>query len=702
MSELTLRYWYTKDGAQSQVYSCDYTPRGCETLTARFVPISPAASGADNYLEIGFNSAAGTLAPGQSFGAIQSHFAKSDYGDLDQTNDYSYDPTRTALADWDHITLYRNGSPVWGIDPMGTGPGLDTTPPSAPTDLASPSQSSSSISLTWAPPFDAIGVLRYDVYSGTTLLGSSASAAYSATGLAPSTTYSFTVKAWDPAGNVSPASGPFTATTLPAATDAQVRPWSGLGRGKGGGDGTRRKAMKKPVVSLLAAASFLVACRGSPASSTSARTAPPGPGWQITMQDEFESGQLDTSKWETFPPWQERIPSINDELQRYVSNAFGFEDGILRIVGDQGSITQTVGGTEYTWNYTSGFLRSKLAQQYGYFEWRMKIPPGQGLWPAIWLLKEADDTGWHEIDVMEATGAEPTRVYMTLHYGPLDALQHDLSNFAAPGFDLSTDFHVFGLEWNPDSIVWTIDGVEVKRHTGDGVQNVPLRIQMNLAIGGGLVGPPDSDTHFPAAFEIDYVRVYSRVESAGFSLNVSKSGSGSGTVSSSPAGIDCGSTCGARIASGTNVTLTATPAPGSTFAGWGGACSGTAPCTVAMSADYGVTAVFESGGGETSYTLNVSKSGTGSGTVISSPAGVDCGSTCSATFPTGTNVTLTATPAAGSTFAGWGGACGGMQTCAGSMDADFGVTATFDTDGGSVGALSTSSDGRGAGARADR
>jgi beta-glucanase (GH16 family) len=291
--------------------------------------------------------------------------------------------------------------------------------------------------------------------------------------------------------------------------------------------------MKRPVVSLLATASSLFACGGSSASTT-AGPAAPIPGWQITMQDEFESGQVDTNKWETFPPWQDRTPSINDQLQRYVSDAFGFEDGILRVVGDEKSITQTVGGTQYTWNYTSGFLRSKLAQQYGYLEWRMKIPAGQGLWPAIWLFEEADDAGWHEIDVMEATGAEPSRVYMTVHWGPADALQHDLSDFTSPGFDLSTDFHVFGLEWNPDSIVWSIDGVEVKRHTGDGVPQVPLHILMNLAVGGTLVGPPDGETHFPASFEIDYVRAYSRVESAGFRLAASRSGAGSGTVSSRP------------------------------------------------------------------------------------------------------------------------------------------------------------------------
>ena len=99
MSELTVRYWYTEDGSQAQVYSCDYTPRGCGNVTARFVKLAAPVSGADGYLEIGFTSAAGTLAPGQSFGAIQNRFAKSDYTNFDQTNDYSYDPTKSALAD---------------------------------------------------------------------------------------------------------------------------------------------------------------------------------------------------------------------------------------------------------------------------------------------------------------------------------------------------------------------------------------------------------------------------------------------------------------------------------------------------------------------------------------------------------------------------------------------------------------------------
>jgi hypothetical protein len=158
-------------------------------------------------------------------------------------------------------------------------------------------------------------------------------------------------------------------------------------------------------------------------------------------------------------------------------------------------------------------------------------------------------------------------------------------------------------------------------------------------------------------------------------LTVSKSGAGSGTVTSSPAGINCGATCSAQFSSGTSVTLTATPAAGSTFTGWsGGGCSGTGTCTFSLTTDTTVTATFAL----IQRTLTVSKNGTGSGTVTSNPAGINCGATCSAQYDNGTSVTLTATGAAGSTFTGWsGGGCSGTSTCSVSMNADATVTATF-------------------------
>jgi hypothetical protein len=156
-------------------------------------------------------------------------------------------------------------------------------------------------------------------------------------------------------------------------------------------------------------------------------------------------------------------------------------------------------------------------------------------------------------------------------------------------------------------------------------------------------------------------------------LAVNKTGTGTGTVTSSPAGIDCGSTCTKSFAKNTVVTLTPTPAADSAFTGWSGSCSGTGPCTVTMDQARSVTANFD----VVTHTLTVARNGTGSGTVASSPAGINCGATCSAGYTQGTMVTLTPTPAAGSTFAGWSGDCTGTGPCTVTMSQARSVTATF-------------------------
>jgi hypothetical protein len=159
-------------------------------------------------------------------------------------------------------------------------------------------------------------------------------------------------------------------------------------------------------------------------------------------------------------------------------------------------------------------------------------------------------------------------------------------------------------------------------------------------------------------------------------LTVSKNGTGSGSVSSNPAGIDCGATCSIGFDYGTSVTLSATPALSSDFTGWSGAgCTGTGDCVVSMDAARSVTATFDL---KPDKTLDVSTDGSGTGSVSSSPAGIDCGATCSHAFAFGTVVTLTATPDASSDFAGWLGAgCSGTGDCVVSMDAARSVTATF-------------------------
>jgi hypothetical protein len=163
-----------------------------------------------------------------------------------------------------------------------------------------------------------------------------------------------------------------------------------------------------------------------------------------------------------------------------------------------------------------------------------------------------------------------------------------------------------------------------------------------------------------------------------FTLTLTKSGTGTGTVASSPPGISCGSSCSAKFDSGAAVNLTATPDSGSTFAGWSGACSGTGACSVTMDVAKSVSANFTANPG--SFTLTVAKSGAGTGTVTSTPSGISCGATCSASFASGTVVSLTAAPDPGSTFAGWSGDCSGTGACSVTMDAAKSVSANFNSN----------------------
>lgn len=160
-----------------------------------------------------------------------------------------------------------------------------------------------------------------------------------------------------------------------------------------------------------------------------------------------------------------------------------------------------------------------------------------------------------------------------------------------------------------------------------------------------------------------------------YTFSLSKSGQG--VVTSVPAGINCGSVCSASFEEGTDVQLTATPDDGYQFDGWSGDCAGTGTCTVAMTQNQSVLAIFSTVVPPT-YSLTVSKVGVG--TVTSVPAGIDCGTDCSASLNSGTSVTLTAVPASSATFSGWTGCtpvAGTPTQCTVSLTSNRTVTATF-------------------------
>lgn len=211
-----------------------------------------------------------------------------------------------------------------------------------------------------------------------------------------------------------------------------------------------------------------------------------------------------------------------------------------------------------------------------------------------------------------------------------------------------------------DSIILTTDLNFTPGATSTSVASTSSTTTVALAADAGLLSTSDSAAS-SATLSVSVVKA------------LTSNGSGNGTVTSSPSGVDCGTVCAQAYGVGTLVKLTATPVSGSIFSGW----SGNADCqdgAVTMNTDIACTATFSS----QSVGLNISKSGSGTGAVKSTPAGINCGSDCNEPFASGTSVKLTATPAAGSVFRGWsGGECGQASSCTVTVSGSTSVTAVF-------------------------
>lgn len=117
LENVTIRYYFTKDGNQAQNFFCDWSHAGSEYVKGSFHDISPAVAGADCYLEIGFDSGAGSLSPGQSI-EVHTRVSKVDWSNYDLTDDYSYKPTGDSYEIWDRVTAYISGVLVFGNEPQ--------------------------------------------------------------------------------------------------------------------------------------------------------------------------------------------------------------------------------------------------------------------------------------------------------------------------------------------------------------------------------------------------------------------------------------------------------------------------------------------------------------------------------------------------------------------------------------------------------
>lgn len=258
----------------------------------------------------------------------------------------------------------------------------------------------------------------------------------------------------------------------------------------------------------MGAAAVLAGCAG----------VPDRPGWRLVWHDEFDRpGLPDAGKW-TNEVGFVRNHEAQYYTQRRAENA-RVEKGVLVIEGRKEAYAAPDGKRS---EYTAASLTTEglFATTYGRVEVRAKLPRGLGVWPAIWMLgTNRDKLGWPkcgEIDIMEAVGHEPDKVFATVHWFNGEKGKHDSLGGKLANQKPADDFHVYAVEWFPDRMDFYYDESKyfsypiAKAGSGDANPfNKPHYLLLNFAIGGGWGGQKGVDASaFPQRYEIDYVRIY--------------------------------------------------------------------------------------------------------------------------------------------------------------------------------------------------
>ena len=259
---------------------------------------------------------------------------------------------------------------------------------------------------------------------------------------------------------------------------------------------------------LLLSVAFGTSCKKdlSPqASGDATATIPRAATYQLLWSDEFNGTSVNTGNWN----FDTGNPGVNNEQEYYQSANATVSNGNLVITARQ----QSVGGSAYTSARmnTSG----KFTAQYGRIEARIKLPLGQGLWPAFWMLgANIGSVGWPqcgEIDIMEHVNTD-NLIYGTMHW--------NLNGHVSYGSNTSTtpaDYHVYAVEWTPNSINWYVDNtLYVTGNIAGNINNTgafhnPFFIILNMAVGGDFPGSTVNTGALPASMYVDYVRVYSAI-----------------------------------------------------------------------------------------------------------------------------------------------------------------------------------------------
>ena len=281
--------------------------------------------------------------------------------------------------------------------------------------------------------------------------------------------------------------------------------------------------MKQPISAGVILLTLVLTVTGYGQSTTSTTSTSGGKSaWALAWSDEFNGadGSLpDASKWSIETGgngWG------NQELEYYTGRTknIDVEHGHLVITARR---EDYMGKDSVNRPFTSARIKTqgKFAQAYGRFEARIRIPYGQGIWPAFWMLgNDIDQVGWPscgEIDIMENIGREPSTVHGTIHGPGYSGNEGIGAPFTLPGIRFAEQYHVFAVEWEPNAIRFYVDQhLYATRTPGElpkgkrWVFNQPFFLILNVAAGGDWPGNPDSSTIFPQRMLVDYVRVYRR------------------------------------------------------------------------------------------------------------------------------------------------------------------------------------------------
>ncbi|MCX6301065.1 MAG: family 16 glycosylhydrolase [Bacteroidia bacterium] len=226
----------------------------------------------------------------------------------------------------------------------------------------------------------------------------------------------------------------------------------------------------------------------------------------LVWSDEFNTASLNTGTWNYelgAGGWG------NNELQTYTNS-------VNNVHIDTGYLHITALNPSWTY-YTSGRITTQGKKEFtwGRINIRAKLPEGQGIWPALWMLGgNFSSAGWPkcgEIDIMELLGKAPSVVYGTVHWDANGYVSRSKS-YTLSGSSFSTGFHVFSLVWTSNNFKWLVDGKEFFNLSRSEISAFPFDLPQffifNLAVGGNWPGSPDQTTHFPQHMIVDYIRVY--------------------------------------------------------------------------------------------------------------------------------------------------------------------------------------------------